>query len=102
MFGLELLREIGRTLYGDGDPTAVMYQGQTYRVTQQGPEYVLEVRLPFVEQGEVQATHAVDRLVVQVHGQRRSYLLPKFLAYYTLTRSRVENGWMRAHFAEPA
>jgi arsenite/tail-anchored protein-transporting ATPase len=102
VFGLELLREIGRTLYGDGDPTALMYQGQTYRVTQQGPEYVLEVRLPFVTEGEVAATHAGDRLVVQVHGQRRSYLLPKFLAYYTLTRSRVENGWLRAHFAQPA
>jgi arsenite-transporting ATPase len=99
VFGLELLREIGKTIYGDGDPAALMYHGQTYRVTEERGEYVLEARLPLVDEGEVTARHSGDRLVVQVHGQRRSYLLPKFLAYYTLVRSRVENGWLRARFA---
>jgi len=102
VFGLELLREIGHTLYGDGDPTALMYAGQTYRVTQEGPEYLLELRLPFAHDGEVTARHAGDQLVIQLANQRRNYLLPRFLAYYTLGETGVKNGWLRVRFAQAA
>jgi arsenite-transporting ATPase len=102
VFGMELLREIGRTLYGDGDPTALMYAGQTYRVTQEGAEYLLELRLPFAHEGEVTARHAGEQLVIQLAGQRRNYLLPRFLAYYTLGETGVKNGWLRVRFAQAA
>jgi len=102
VFGLELLRDIGKTLYGDGDPTALMYSGQTYRVSQEGDEYLLELRLPFAHAGDVQARHAGDQLVLQVANQRRNYLLPRFLAYYTLGETGVKNGWLRVRFAQAA
>jgi arsenite/tail-anchored protein-transporting ATPase len=102
VFGLELLREIGNRIYGDRDPTELMYSGQTYRVSQEGKEYVLELRLPFAHEGEVSARHAGDQLVIQLANQRRNYLLPKFLAYYTLVDARVRNGWLRARFAQAA
>jgi arsenite-transporting ATPase len=102
VFGLDLLRGIGRTLYGDRDPAALMYSGQTYRVREEGDEYVLELRLPFAHEGDVDARHAGDQLVIQLANQRRNYLLPKFLAYYTLGDARVRNGWLRARFAKAA
>jgi arsenite-transporting ATPase len=102
VFGLELLREIGERIYGNRDPTELMYSGQTYRVTQEGKEYVLELRLPFAHDGEVSARHAGDQLVIQLANQRRNYLLPKFLAYYTLGDAHVRNGWLRARFAQAA
>ena len=102
VFGLELLREIGERIYGDRDPTELMYSGQTYRVTQEGNEYLLELRLPFAHDGEVSARHAGDQLVIQLANQRRNYLLPKFLAYYTLGDAHVRNGWLRARFAQAA
>lgn len=102
VFGLELLREIGTRIYGDTDPTGLMYSGQTYRVTQEGDEYLLELRLPFAEEGDVSARHAGDELVIQLGGQRRNYLLPRFLAYYTLGSTHVRGGWLRARFAPGA
>jgi len=102
VFGLELLREIGARIYGDRDPTELMYSGQTYRVTQEGAEYLLELRLPFAHDGEVTARHAGDQLVIQLANQRRNYLLPRFLAYYTLGETGVKNGWLRVRFAQAA
>jgi len=102
VFGLELLREIGEELYGAKDPAALMYSGQTYRVSEEGKDYVLELRLPFAHEGEVQARHAGDQLVIQLANQRRSYLLPKFLAYYTLGAASIRNGWLRVRFAQAA
>jgi arsenite/tail-anchored protein-transporting ATPase len=102
VFGLELLREVGKTLYGDADPTAVMYRGQTYRVSAEGDAYLLELRLPFAHDGEVEARHAGDQLVIQLANQRRNYLLPKFLAYYRLGEAHIRNGWLRVRFAQAA
>lgn len=100
VFGIDLLRDIGERLYGDRDPAALLYQGQTYRVTADGDSYLLEVRLPFEDAGRVEARHAGDQLVIQVGSQRRNYLLPKFLAYYKLVDSTVRNGWLRVRFAQ--
>jgi arsenite-transporting ATPase len=100
VFGLELLRDIGDRIYGDSDPTALMYSGQTYRVTQEGKEYLLELRVPLADEGEVTARHAGEQLVVQLGSQRRNNLLPKFLAYYTLGDAHVRNGWLRVRFAQ--
>ncbi len=102
VFGIPLLRQVAERLYGDRDPAALMYEGQTYRVREDGADYLLEVRLPFAEAAEVTARHAGDRLVIQVDNQRRSALLPKFLAYYTLQETRVEKGWLRVRFAPSA
>jgi arsenite-transporting ATPase len=71
-------------------------------VAQEGKEYVLELRLPFAHEGEVSARHAGDQLVIQLANQRRNYLLPKFLAYYTLGETHVRNGWLRVRFAQAA
>src|SRR5215213_6651886 len=102
VFGLELLRDVGQKIYGDRDPTEVMYSGQTYRVSAEGDAYLLELRLPFAHEGEVEARHAGDQLVIQLANQRRNYLLPKFLAYYKLGEARIRNGWLRVTFAQAA
>jgi arsenite-transporting ATPase len=40
-----------------------------------------------------------DQLIVQIHNQRRNYLLPQFLSYYTLQNTRLYDGWLHATFA---
>jgi len=71
-------------------------------VSAEGDAYLLELRLPFAHEGEVEARHAGDQLVIQLANQRRNYLLPKFLAYYKLGEARIRNGWLRVTFAQAA
>src|SRR5690606_10757529 len=88
VFGLELLEEIGRGLYGGRDPAEVFYAEQAFRVEHEGDADV----------EEVEAGQFGDGLVVQVRNQRRNVLLPNFLAYYRLAGAAVEGGWLRARF----
>ncbi|HEX8244407.1 MAG TPA: hypothetical protein VF541_12955 [Longimicrobium sp.] len=81
---------------------ALMYSGQTYRVSEEGQDYVLELRLPSAHDGEVSARHAGDQLVIQLANQRHNYLLPRFLAYDTLGNASIRNGWLRVRFARAA
>ena len=98
VFGLDLLRQIGRGLYGDEDPAQVFYGEPTYRVTEEKGGYVLHVRLPLLDEEALDVRHFGDRLVFQIGGQRRSYLLPRFLAYYEVAATDVEGGWLRVRF----
>lgn len=109
VFGLELLEKIGDALYGAAgdrdedlrDPAARLHESQTYRVEEApGGGYRVELHLPFVEAEDVSTRKFGDELVVQIENQRRHYVLPNFLGYYTLqTHHLREDGWLEVRFA---
>jgi arsenite/tail-anchored protein-transporting ATPase len=99
VFGLDRLRVIGEALYPDGtDPADILYHGQTYRLNTEGKNYVLDLRVPFLDGQEISAQQYGDELVIQLANQRRNYMLPKFLAYYQVKDTRSEDGWYRVRF----
>ena len=101
VFGLALLEQVGRSIYGERDPAAVFHREQPYRMETDGDAYVLRLHLPFVTDDDLKAEQFGDELVLTVRNQRRHYGLPNFLAYYKLARAALDGGWLRARF-EPA
>lgn len=102
VFGVDLLQQIGTRLYDSQDPTDVLYHEQTYRVNpDEDGSYLLEIRLPFIEEADCEIEQYGDEMVVQIHNQRRHYLLPRFLTYYTLEETWIENGWLYIRFTPP-
>ena len=97
-FGLDLLGEIGEGLYEDRDPTEVFHDESAYNVREDGEAYWIEIRLPFLDEEDVDTRQFGDQLVVQVRNQRRNYALPNFLSYYRLTESFLEDGWLHTRF----
>lgn len=99
VFGADRLDHIADAMYDDGDPTAVLHDEPTFRVREEEDEYVLDLRLPFVDDEEITVRHRGDRLVVQVANQRSNYVLPNFLRYYRLTTYALDAPWLRVYFA---
>jgi arsenite-transporting ATPase len=100
VFGTERLDRIAGAMYGDTDPTAVLHDEPTFEVREDGDAYVIDVRLPFADEEDVDARQFGDQLVVQVANQRRNYILPKFLSYYALADSSLQDGWLHVRFEE--
>jgi len=98
VFGIDLLKSVAQDLYGEMDPTKIFYTEKTYKVTPQKKDYLLEIRLPFLEEKDFNVNRFGDQLVIQVKNQRRNYLLPQFLSYYKISDSVFENGWLRVNF----
>lgn len=99
VFGLDLLERIADAMYGeDGDPAELLYSEPTYQVTAENGDYYLDIKLPFLEAEEVKVEQFGDQLVIQVHNQRRNYLLPQFLTYYEMTESELSEGWLSVKF----
>lgn len=98
VLGISLLREIATRLYGETDPAKVFFKEKPFRLTDQDGAYLLEIRLPFVEEEDVSVVQRGDELVIQLKNQRRNLFLPRFLAYYTAREVSVEKGWLRVRF----
>ena len=102
VFGLDLLAQIASGLYADRDPAAVYHAEPSYKVDNQGDAYIVALRVPGAEPGDVEAEQFGDGLVVNVGNQRRNVTLPAFLAYYRLAEAAVAEGWLRVRFEPEA
>jgi arsenite-transporting ATPase len=102
MVGADRLREIAHALFGEGDPTAVHYRGEPYRVTREDGMYVLRVELPFTERGEMHLSRRSDELVLQVGGWRRTLMLPRVLLDAPTRGAKMDDGTLRIQFEAPA
>lgn len=98
VFGTERLDRIADAMYDDGDPTAVLHDEPTFKVREEGDAYIIDLRLPFADSEDVEVHHRGDQLVVQVANQRRNFVLPNFLSYFSLTKHTLKEGWLHVRF----
>jgi arsenite-transporting ATPase len=102
MVGLERLRDVGRALFGDGDPAEILYRGRPYEVLREGEGYVLKLELPFASKDEVRLSRAGDELVLHVGTWRRSLVLPRMLLDAPTRGAKMEGQTLRIRFDAPA
>lgn len=98
VFGLERLRDIVTQLYGEQDPRQVFFNEKPYEFSEQKKGYLLTIRLPFLEQGDVSVVQRDDELIIQVKDHRRNLFLPKFLIDYQVTHTEIMNGKLLVRF----
>ena len=98
MVGMDRLREIAGALFGDGDPTAVHYRGEPYRVRREDGSWVLQVALPFMSREELHLSRRGDELLIQVGGWRRTLLLPRALVDAPTQGAKMDDGTLQIKF----
>jgi arsenite/tail-anchored protein-transporting ATPase len=100
MVGVDLLKELGRHVFGDADPTTIFFKEKPVEVKKEGKGYALYIRLPFAEKDKIQVLARGEDLVVQVDNQRRHMLLPRTLASRRLLGAAFIGQRLRVGFGE--
>lgn len=98
VFGLEKLRDIATQLYGEQDPCQIFFSEKPYEFSEQKKGFLLTIRLPFLEQGDVSVSQREDELIIQVKDRRRNLFLPKFLVDYQVVHTEVSEGKLQVRF----
>ncbi len=98
VFGLSLLTRVAEFLYSKADPTAVLFQRQTFQIEKQDTAYHLQLYLPFQSGQNISVHRFGDQLTIQVQNQRRIVTLPHFLQYYDLQAYRYNPPYLRITF----
>ena len=99
MVGVELLRELGRALFGNDDPTEILYRGRPYRVQREDGRYVLSLELPFTSREEISLSRRSDELMLQVGAWRRTLVLPHALVGAQAEGARMIDNTLKVYFA---
>lgn len=100
--GLPMLRLMGQTLFGDSDPADIYFHGTPQRVFKENDNFVLALAVPFMEREDIKVLQTGDELVIQAKQYRRSIVLPRALAYRSVSGAKLENGTLRVTFAPSA
>jgi len=102
MVGIDLLAEMGAEVYGEQDATAILYRDEPMRIRKQGTSYVLSLRLPFTEKGELEVFRKADELFLRVGSYKRNLVLPQTLQRLEVKGARFVEDRLEIRFARDA
>ncbi len=98
--GFESLRRAAQVLFGDEDPTRVMFEGRAHWVEPaDGGGYDLVIQLPFLQKSDLQLHQKGDELTLRAGSYRRNFVLPRTLWNRPVSKARFTNSTLRVHFA---
>ena len=89
-------------IYGDKDPATRFATSNTQRIDKDGTDYVLALKVPFVDKSAVDLSRHNGELYVTVGNYRREISLPRVLARRETAGASIEGGELRVRFAPKA
>ncbi len=99
--GLEALRQLATSLYGDSNPAQKMFGGKTHQI-ESTPDggFVLVVPLPFANKQDLDLYRSRDELTLRVGPYRRNIVLPYALWDLEIGDARFEQSALRIQFVK--
>jgi arsenite-transporting ATPase len=100
MVGVELLERMGEEVYGDQDAVAILHRDNPIVVKKRGSFFVLSMRLPFAERGNLDIHRKGDELYIRVGSYKRNLILPQALQRLEVKQARFVEDGLEVRFAE--
>ncbi len=98
--GLEMLGRMAGAVYGEQDPAARFATTNPQRIDKEGDDYVLALKVPFVDRSAVDLSRHNGDLYVTVGNYRREITLPRVLARRDTAGAAIENGELHVRFTQ--
>jgi len=91
--GLDTLRQLAHTLYGDQNPAERMFHGTTHSIIndEETGEYILKVPLGFADKDDLDLYRKRDEITLRVGPYRRNIVLPYALWDLEIANARFED-----------
>jgi len=90
--GLDMLRRLAEAAFGDTDPSAVLYSGQTYELIRDDGVYSLRLALPLAAREDIDLIRKRNELTIRIGSHKRHLLLPNALARQDVQSARYADG----------
>jgi arsenite/tail-anchored protein-transporting ATPase len=97
--GEKMLLRMAKATYGDRDPAEFFATSNPQRIDKDGQDYVLTLKVPFVDRSAVDLSRHNGELYVTVGNYRREISLPRVLAKRDTAGATIQDGELRVRFA---
>jgi arsenite-transporting ATPase len=101
MGGLDMLRQLSKSLYNEEDPAKHFYEGQPTQVESDGEGgYLMRLSLPLTDKSQIDLYRATDELTLSVGAYRRNIALPRLLWPLEVQSAKLNEGILTLHFVQ--
>ncbi len=100
--GSKMLARMAQEIYGEEDPARRFATSNPQRIDKDGRDYVLSLKVPFVDKSEVDLSRHNGDLYVTVGNYRREITLPRVLERRETAGASIHGGELRVRFAPRA
>jgi arsenite-transporting ATPase len=99
--GVRMLERMANATYGDRDPSQHFINSSPQRIDKDGTDYVLSLKVPFVDRSSVDLSRHNGELYVTVGNYRREISLPRVLSKRDTAGATIQDGELRVRFTRP-
>jgi len=96
--GLKALEQFARDMYGDSDPSAMMYDEPPIKFVRTGDIYEVQLKLMFANPVDIDVWVTGDELYVHIENQRKIITLPISLTGLEHGDAYFNNKWLHIPF----
>src|SRR5207248_8000257 len=100
--GRNMLLRMAEVTYGEQDPTEHFVHTSPQRIEKSGLEYVLTLKVPFVDRSAVDLSRHNGELYVTIGNYRREISLPRVLAQRDTAGAAIQDGELRVRVVKRA
>ncbi len=97
--GEKMLAKMAHAIYGQRDPAEHFATSNPQRIDKDGQDYVLSLKVPFVDRSDVDLSRHNGELYVTIGNYRREITLPRVLARRDTAGASIHDGELRVRFA---
>jgi arsenite-transporting ATPase len=98
VIGEQMLLRMAKETYGGRDASEHFATSSPQRIEKDGADYVLSVKVPFVDRSSIDLSRHNGELYVTVGNYRREIALPRVLAQRDTTGATIEGGELHVRF----
>jgi arsenite-transporting ATPase len=98
VLGLEKLKELGRLVYGDKDPSEVFYQDKPFEVFERDGDFVLKLHLREVPKEKLEVFHSGDELTIRIGNFKKHFFLPRVLIHKEVRSAKINPPYLEITF----
>jgi arsenite-transporting ATPase len=98
VLGLEKLKELGRLVYGDKDPSEVFYQDKPFEVFERDGDFVLKLHLREVPKEKLEIFHSGDELTIRIGNFKKHFFLPRVLIHKEVKSAKINPPYLEITF----
>jgi len=100
VIGPEMLDWLGVELFGESDPSGVLYTELAQQIRDVNGRTVLSIRVPFADRSELGLSKVGQELIVRAGREKRTIILPTALARHRPAGARLEAGTLEVSFED--
>ena len=95
---MEVLEEVGDKIFGESDPSAVLFENEIYSVDTENN--TLRIYLPFADKEELRLEQDRNELIVGVKNESRKFPMPLEFAGYDIATAKFADGYLNIRFEQ--